>query len=113
MSVEIDQARMADLLLFYADKSPAYVLRSDGIPVGVFGIYPRDGEHWGFVDIKGRLSSHESMVVLTHVRKHLKSLTHDVLAVCDEDKYPTAPKFLKALGMVQTDRVERGMKVWK
>jgi hypothetical protein len=73
----------------------------------------------GFIDASEKARALGFRAVLA-VRDRMRSMTVPMQVQCDEYRFPTAPKLLKALGFTETDRWERDaleptrkLRIWK
>lgn len=112
-NVEFDQATKLDYLEFFGDRIPGHVMRVDGVPVALAGFVRRDGEWWGYLEVKGRPKGRHLAQMVLMMRRGLKAKGATVKVQCDSHQYAQAPRLLRALGFEKTGTKESGMEIWQ
>ena len=103
---EILPATKGDLVAFYGASLPmsvrGVVLRADGEPVAVGGVFIQDGAAIGFSEIKDGVPRPKKHIIKTALGVLKLFRQHpEVMAFANADE-PSAPRFLEYLGFAPT-----------
>lgn len=83
----------------------------DGVPYAFGAICEQLGRKWVFFQIDDEAKPYGKKILLACARM-IKKTGGPLYALCDEVKYPQAPKLLKSMGFEETDEVIYDRKVW-
>lgn len=111
--VEFDQATKLDYIEFFGGKIPAHVMRVNGVSIACAGLVRRDGEWWGYLEIKGRPKGRHLAQLVLMMRRGLGGYGVPIKVQCDAHKYAKAPRLLRVLGFEKTNQTENGMEIWQ
>lgn len=83
----------------------------DDVPYAFGGISEQIGRRWVVFQIDDEAKPYGKKVLLACARA-MQRVGGPLYALCDEHKYPQAPRLLKSLGFKETDEVVYSRKVW-
>lgn len=107
------RASMAEVAEFLGTGAVDYdLLRIDGVPAALGGYY-RDGYRtWVFLDVRPPAGVPTRSIV-RGLRQGLEARGGTIHCICDDEKFPNAPRLLALLGFRPTCEMRGHMRIWE